>query len=99
MAQRPTTVKTAKVLLKVKLRNDSYIQLDANVVPKITGPIQRRPIKIYIGKNMRYLWKNVQLADTLPTSLESSSIEILVGNNYYFGIFLLEKVKIQSGLY
>ncbi|CAG2200102.1 unnamed protein product [Mytilus edulis] len=51
--------------------------IDANVVPKITGSILRRPLQMDVCENVKYLCNNLQLADTLPSSLESSTkIEI-----------------------
>ncbi|CAC5354890.1 unnamed protein product [Mytilus coruscus] len=50
-------------------------------------------------ENVKYLCNNLQLADTLPSGLESSTIEILSGNDYYLDIILPQKIEIQQGLY
>ncbi|CAG2196347.1 unnamed protein product [Mytilus edulis] len=51
------------------------------------------------ARKCKYLCNNLQLADTLPSSLESSTIEILIGNDYYLDIILPQKIEIQQGLY
>ena len=43
-ADRPKKVKTPQVSLKVKLKDGQFMSISANVVPKITGMIQRRPM-------------------------------------------------------
>ena len=37
-------MKTPKVSLTLKLKDGHYLGIDANVVPKITGTVQRKPI-------------------------------------------------------
>ncbi|CAG2200106.1 unnamed protein product [Mytilus edulis] len=98
-ADKPKTLRTQKVSLKIKLKDGVCMLIDANVVPKITGSILRRPLKMDDRENVKYLCNNLQLADTLPSSLESSTIEILIGNDYYLDIILPQKIEIQQGLY
>ncbi|CAG2195808.1 unnamed protein product [Mytilus edulis] len=43
--------------------------------------------------------KEVELADELPFQNESSSIELLIGNDYNLDLILSNKVEIQPGLY
>ena len=73
--------------------------MTANVIPNITGPIQRRPFDTSCLKNREYLWKENALADTLPSECASSTIDILIGNDYYLDLILPQKVVIQPGLY
>lgn len=40
-AERPKIVKTPKVSLKIKLKDEHYLSIDANVVPTITGTVWR----------------------------------------------------------
>ena len=72
---------------------------NANVVPKITGTVLRRPVKIEKYQNWEYLWSKFSLADTLPVVKETSTIELLIGNDYYLDIILPEKFELQPGLY
>ncbi|XP_071158950.1 uncharacterized protein [Mytilus edulis] len=97
-ADKPKTLRTQKVSLKIRLKDGVCMLIDANVVPKITGSILRRPLKMDDRENVKYLCNNLQLADTLPSSLESSTIEILIGNDYYLDIILPQKIEIQQGL-
>ncbi|CAG2200117.1 unnamed protein product [Mytilus edulis] len=98
-ADKPKTLRTQKVSLKIRLKDGVCMLIDANVVPKITGSILRRPLQMDVCENVKYLCNNLQLADTLPSCLESSTIEILIGNDYYLDIILPQKIEIQQGLY
>ena len=69
------------------------------MVPKIAGSIQRRPVNLKSFRNLDYLWGEFPLADDLPKETESSSVEPLIGNDYYLGIILPQKIEVQAGLY
>ncbi|CAG2192995.1 unnamed protein product [Mytilus edulis] len=97
-ADKPKTLRTQKVSLKIRLKDGVCMLIDANVVPKITGSILRRPLQMDVCENVKYLCNNLQLADTLPSSLESSTIEILIGNDYYLDIILPQKIKVPFGV-
>ena len=45
------------------------------------------------------MWRDNVLADALPTKLENSTIDLLIGNDYYLDLILPQKVEIQPGLY
>lgn len=45
------------------------------------------------------LYRNLQLADTLPVEFENVSIDILIGNDYYLDLILPERMEIQKGFY
>ena len=45
------------------------------------------------------LWNEFSLADDIPTERETSSVELLIRNDYYLEIILPQKVEVQSGLY
>ena len=68
----------------------------ANVVPKITGTIQRAPIN---SKQFEFLAKEYQHAVTLPNGLEMSNVELLIGNDYCSDLILPERKKVIPGLY
>lgn len=42
------------------------------------------------------LYRNLQLADTLPVEFENVSIDILIGNDYYLDLILPERMEIQK---
>ena len=46
-----------------------------------------------------YLHTLLSLADTLPVIKETSTIALLIGNDYYLDIILPEKFELQPGLY
>ena len=43
--------------------------------------------------------QHYELADTLPCERESSTIELLIGSDYYLDVILPQKVEVQPGLY
>ena len=70
--------------------------LKVTVVPSITGKINRTPLK---AEDIEFLNKEFsadKLADSLPCQMESSTIEMLIGNDYYFE--LLQPRKIDLGI-
>ena len=76
---KPKEFKTPVVEFGLKLKNGQTMNIQANVVPKITGMIQRAPIN---SEQFESLVKEYQLADTLPNELELSTVELLIGNDY-----------------
>ena len=58
-----------------------------NVVPKITGTLQRA---CFDTKKIEHLLKDITLADSIPTSKETASIELLLGSDYYCDIFAVD---------
>ena len=83
----------------MKLRDGTILKLTANVIPTITGEMQRRPLNKRFSQNWEYLWRDNLLADALPTKLENSTTDLLIGNDYYLDFILPQKVEIQPGLY
>ena len=93
---KPKEFKTAVVEFGLKLKNGYTMNIQANVVPKITGMIQRAPIN---SKQFEPLLKGHQLADTLPSELEVSTVELLIGNDYYSELISPERKRLSPGLY
>ena len=98
-SEKPKTIRTPTTVLDIELKDGSTLKINANIVPNITGSIQRRPINLKSLQNWDYLWKESVLADTLPNERESSTIELLIGNDYYLDLILPQKIEIQRGLY
>ncbi|XP_056016812.1 uncharacterized protein LOC130053511 [Ostrea edulis] len=73
--------------------------VNANVVPKITGTIPRRPIPQIAREKLFSLCRHLQMSDTIPTTFEDSRVDILIGNDYYLDIISSEKIGVQEGLY
>ena len=98
-SEKPQPLVTPSTVLNIELKDGSALQITANIIPKITGEMQRRPFNTRCLQNWEYLWKDNALADTLPTEIESSTIDLLIGNDYYLDLILPQKVEIQQGLY
>ena len=96
---KPKPQKTPSTVLDIKLRNGSILKITANVIPSITGSVQRRPFDTKCLKNWKFLWTEGALADTIPNEQENTTIDLLVGNDYYLDFILPQKVEIQPGLY
>ena len=75
------------------------MKITANVVPSITGSILRRPVQCKSIQNWEHLWNTENLADSFPTEKEETTIELLIGNDYYLDFILPQRVEVQSGLY
>ena len=89
--EKPITLKTPTTKINLPLKDGTQLLLTVNVVPKITGGIQRMPIDTKIFEN--HLWKDLQLADSLPTQTEKTQIDLLLGNDYYLDI--IEHVRME----
>ena len=98
-SEKPQPLVTSSTVLSIELKDGSALQITANIIPKITGEMQRRPFNTSCLQNWEYLWKDNALADTLPTEIESSTIDLFIGNDYYLDLILPQKVEIQQGLY
>ena len=74
---------------------DTYV---ANVVRKITGSIQRGPLQ---SSDLDFLLSVSpgKIADTVPRTLESVNIDLLIGSDYFWNILGTEKITLPSGLY
>jgi len=92
-------IKTKSTTIGIKLSNGSNITLTANIVPTISGTVHRRPLPVFVSNQMEYLVNSVQLADTIPTKQETSSIDVLIGSDYYLDIVLPHRIEINRGLY
>ena len=45
------------------------------------------------------MWNEENLADSFPTEKETTTIELLIGNDYYLDFILPQRVEVQPGLY
>ena len=81
------------------LKDGSTMPMNITVVPSITGKINRVPLK---EENLQFLkgeFTEGKLADLLPYHAESSSIEMLIGNDYYFELLEPKKMDMSDGLF
>ena len=98
-SEKPKSIQIRATKLEVVLKDGSTLQITAHVVPQIAEAIQRCPVNLKSVENWKYLWTSFSLADDLPYERETSSVEILIGNDYYLDIRLPQKFKVQRGLY
>ena len=69
------------------------------VVPNITGKTNRIPIK---AEDVEFINKEFfedKLADSLPRQAESSTIEMLIGNDYYCELLQPKKIDLGEDLF
>ncbi|CAG2249226.1 unnamed protein product [Mytilus edulis] len=82
-SEKPKIVKTSSTNLSIKLNNGKNFNLVANIVPVISGCVHRKSLTM---EHLKHFVKEVELADELPFQNESSSIELLIGNDYYLDL-------------
>ncbi|XP_060582451.1 uncharacterized protein LOC132738860 [Ruditapes philippinarum] len=93
------TVHTHSTTLQLKLKNLEHMRISANIVPVISGTIQRRQINVLGKDGIKDIIHSVDLANSIPEENECSSVELLIGNDFYRDIVLPQRIDIQSGLY
>ena len=95
----PKVIKTKSAQLQLKQRDGTLMKIIANIVPSITGTVQRQPATFESQERFEKIIKGLQLADTIPHEKESDSVQILIGSDYYLDVILPDRIKVQSGLY
>ena len=97
-AQKATDIHTYVVCFKVKLKDGTYMTISVNVLNQITGSIQRSPL---VQKDLEFL-KAIpaeRMADCLPDTLENTTIDLLIGSDYFWDIIGNDKVTLPSGMF
>ena len=88
---------TADVIeLSLPLR-DGILTVEAHVVPLISNPIERGPVSPDDWKVLKK-YKRQLLADPPPRTTVASTIDILIGLDYYFEIIQGSHDRLPSGL-
>jgi len=72
--------------------------MNITVVPSITGKINRVPFKEEDVQFLKGEFAEGKLANLTPYHAESSSIEMLIGNDYYFELLEPKKMDMSSSL-
>ena len=89
--------KTSPVVdLAIKGKAGKAIMIQVTVTPHITSPLKRELIQL---ENQRKIQRDYSLADTLPKNIETYTLGLLIGNDYYNDLILDERKKIQDNLY
>ena len=58
----------------------------------ITGTVHRKSLVFAQSESMDYLMNSLDLADTIPLEYESTTIELLLANDYYLDVVLSQRV-------
>ena len=98
-SKKPQIYRAPTTKVDITFKYGSTCTITANVVPSITGNIQTGPINLSSVQDREHLVKQYALADTLPCERESTTIELLIGSDYYLDFILPQKVEVQPGLY
>lgn len=91
-------VQTKVSSLEIKLKNEEKLNISVNIVPVISGIIERKPVR-QLSTDANHLLQTVELADTIAKENEPCEVEMLLGNDYYLDLVLCQKIEIQPGLY
>ena len=97
-AEKTREIDTHVVNFKMKAKDGSCLSLSANVLGRITGFIHRSPL---LQKDVEFLKliPQYQLADTIPNVTETTSVDILIGADFFWGIIGSDKVTLPSGMF
>lgn len=83
-ASKPRELHTSVTELWLLAKDGSSLHLRVNVVPKITGNLQRA---YFNPEKFSHLLTDIPLANSVPSTKETANIELLLGNDYYRDIF------------
>ena len=97
-SNKPKHIKYRPAELQLVLRDGSMTTLKVSVVPHITGKVNRAPLTSEDAAFLKNEGWESKLADSLPNEPESTSIEMLIGNDYYFDLLLPRKMELGGGL-
>ena len=98
-SKKPQKIKSPSTTMDITLRDGSTLTINAKVIPSITRTVYRGPIYLGCLQKADCFLNQYDLADTLPCKGESSTIDLLVGNDYYLDLVISKKVEIQPVLY
>ena len=93
-SNKPKNINCKQGSLSLLLKDGSAMPMNVTVVPIITGKINRVPLKEEDIEFLKGEFVDGKLADSLPCHAESSSIEMLIGNDYYFDLLEPRKMMV-----
>ena len=99
-AMKPQDVSTYVVEFNVITKDKCCMHFHTNVIEQITRPIQRRPLQPADMDFLRSISTD-RLVDSIPTAgnLESYSVDLLIGSDYFWSVVGMEKIVLPSGLF
>ena len=92
-------IKYRPTKLQLSLRDGSLMPVEASVVPHITGKLSRIPLNTEDLTFLKNEGWEPKLADSLPTDSELTSVDLLIGNDYYFDLLMPKKMEFGGGLF
>lgn len=98
-SNRPKSIDCKQGSLNLLLKDGSVMPINVTVVPNITGKINRVPLKQEDLEFLKNEFVEGKLADSLPYHSESSTIEMLIGNDYYFDLLEPRKMELGGGVF
>ena len=87
---------TNRTNFAVKLKDSSKFIMNASICENITGSITKHKLDM---SKYRHVWKDLLMADDVPSRTTVVKIDLLIGNDYYEDVVKTEKIKIDDGLY
>ena len=89
-------IETPVVEVGLMLKSGFTLSIQANVVPEVTGKIERHPI---LDETIKKKLISFELADEIPKSIQMSKIELLIGNDYYTDIVSMKRLEVTDTLH
>ena len=96
---QPKNIQCQSSELQLILKDESIMTLNVKVVPSITGKITRFPLDVEDLEFLKQEGWEKNLADSLPTNTETSHVEMLIGNDYYFDLLKPRKIHLGDNLF
>lgn len=66
----PKTVQTTKTKLNIKLKTGKHLEINANIVPFISGSVKKKALNMFSSENLVHLMKSLDMADSIPSGTE-----------------------------
>ena len=79
-------MKTFQTKLSIKLNNGEYLDISAHIVLVISGTVERKACIFHSSETLDHLVRSLDMADTIPSENETSTVDQLMGNDYYLDI-------------
>ena len=97
-ARKATDVNTYVMYFRVKLKDGSHMLMFANVLKQITGDIQRGPLQQKDIELLQLISKD-KLADLVPHSRETTTVDLLIGSDYFWDVVGGDKIMLPSEMF
>ena len=80
----------------MKTQDGNYITIQARICDTVTGTILRKQIPM---EKFRRSCQDLTMADEPPDQDRRTTIDILIGSDFYEDVMKPEKIKVGSGMY